>query len=62
MGADERREFCEALLDADAFEDPPRRWQAAIVEAGQNWPQLRVVRRGTAAGKEPACQEPFAPD
>jgi hypothetical protein len=30
----QRREFHEALLDADAFEDRPRRWQAAILKGG----------------------------
>jgi hypothetical protein len=33
MGDPQRREFHEALLDADAFEDLPGRWQAAIVRA-----------------------------
>jgi hypothetical protein len=28
MAADERREFHEALLDADTFEDLAGRWQA----------------------------------
>ena len=44
MGADQRREFHEALLDADSFEDLPGKWQAAIVAAEQNRPKLRVVR------------------
>jgi hypothetical protein len=30
MSAEQRREFHEALLDADSFEDLPRKWQAAI--------------------------------
>ena len=38
-----RREFHEALLDADAFEDLPGKWQAAIVSAEQNRPDLRVI-------------------
>jgi hypothetical protein len=29
----QRREFHEALLDADDFEELPGKWQAAIVEA-----------------------------
>jgi hypothetical protein len=33
----------EALLDADAFEDLPGKWQAAILTAEQNRPQLRLV-------------------
>jgi hypothetical protein len=44
MSADERREFHEALLDADSFEDLPVKWQAAILTAEQSRPKLRVVR------------------
>ena len=40
----QRREFHEALPDADGFEDLPGKWQAAILEAEQNWPELRLVR------------------
>ena len=29
----QRREFQEALLDADAFEDLPGKWQAALLRA-----------------------------
>jgi hypothetical protein len=29
----QRREFHEALLDADTFEDLPGKWQAAILKA-----------------------------
>jgi hypothetical protein len=39
----QRRAFHEALLDADSFEDLPGKWQAAILEAEQNRPKLRVV-------------------
>ncbi len=39
----QRREFHEALLEAGSFEDPPGEWQAAILEAEQNRPKLRVV-------------------
>jgi hypothetical protein len=39
----QHREFHEALLDADGFEDLPGKWQAAIVEAERNRPQLRIV-------------------
>jgi hypothetical protein len=39
----QRREFHEALLDADNFEDLPGKWQAAIVAAEQNRPKLRLV-------------------
>jgi hypothetical protein len=36
MSAEQRREFREALLDADDFEDLPGKWQAAILKAEQN--------------------------
>jgi hypothetical protein len=42
----QRREFHEALLDADAFEDLPGKWQAAILKAEENRPSLRVVGGG----------------
>jgi hypothetical protein len=45
MSAEQRREFQEALLEADAFEDLPRKWQAAIVTAEQNRPRLRLTSR-----------------
>jgi hypothetical protein len=38
-----RREFHEALLEAGSFDDLPGKWQAAILEAEQNRPNLRVV-------------------
>jgi hypothetical protein len=31
------------VLDADSLEDLPGKWQAAILEAEQNRPKLRVV-------------------
>jgi hypothetical protein len=43
MGELQRREFHEALLDAESFEDLPGKWQAAILEAEQNRPKLPVV-------------------
>ena len=43
LGDLQRREFHEALLEADNFEDLPGKWQAAILEAEQNRPKLRVV-------------------
>ena len=43
MTASQRREFHEALLEADSFEDLPGKWQAAVVAAEQNRPKLRVV-------------------
>ena len=39
----QRREFHEALLDAESFEDLPRKWQAAILKAERNRPDLRLV-------------------
>jgi hypothetical protein len=39
----QRRELREALLDARSFEDLPGKWQAAILEAEQNRPHLRIV-------------------
>jgi hypothetical protein len=41
----QRREFDEALLDADAFEDLPGKWQAAILDAEAARPRLRLVSR-----------------
>jgi hypothetical protein len=41
-----RGEFHEALLDANAFEDLPGKWQAAILKAEVNMPGLRIVRNG----------------
>ena len=43
MDDGQRRELHEALLEADSFEDVPGKWQAAILEAEENRPQLRVV-------------------
>ena len=39
----QRREFDEAVLEAASFEDLPGKWQAAVLEAEQNRPNLRVV-------------------
>jgi D-alanyl-D-alanine dipeptidase len=39
----QRREFLEALLDADGFEGLPGEWQAAILKAEENRPNLRIV-------------------
>jgi hypothetical protein len=39
-------EFHEALLEAASFEDLPGKWQAAILEAEQNRPRLRLVTGG----------------
>ena len=43
MSTRQRREFPEALLDADSYEDLPGKWQAAILEAERNRPTLRGV-------------------
>ena len=43
MGDLERREVHEALLAADDFEDFAGKWQAAILKAEQNRPNLRMV-------------------
>lgn len=43
MDAQQRRELHEALPDAQAFEDLPGKWQAAILEAEQNQSGLRIV-------------------
>ena len=43
MSASQRREFQMALLDADTFEDLPGKWQAAILKAEENLPNLRIV-------------------
>jgi hypothetical protein len=40
----ERREFHEALLDADSFEDLPGKWQAAIPNAEGNLLNVRRQR------------------
>ena len=44
LGDLQGREFHEALLDADGFEDLPGKWQAAIVAAEQNLPNLRLIQ------------------
>jgi hypothetical protein len=48
MADRQRREFQEALLDADSFEDLPGKWQAAILEAEAARPPFRVVTGGYA--------------
>ena len=59
MSAEQRREFHVALLEADAFEDLVGKWQAAILEAEQNRPELRVAEDtqfGTARSVEAMCR------
>jgi hypothetical protein len=43
IGGYQRREFREALLEADSFEDLPGKWQAAIVKAEENRANLRIA-------------------
>jgi hypothetical protein len=57
MDANQRREFHEALLEADGFEDLPGRWQAAIVRAEQNRPKLRDVHGDSQ--QRPTTPTPF---
>jgi ribosomal protein S27AE len=42
----QRREFHDALLEAGSFEDLPGKWQAAILKAEENRPNLQIVDRG----------------
>ncbi len=44
MSAEQRREFHEALLAAQAFEDLVGKWQAATLEAEKNRPALRAAK------------------
>lgn len=46
LSRQQRREFQEALLDATTFEELPGKWQAAILEAEQNRPRLRLIPKG----------------
>jgi hypothetical protein len=39
----QRRDFHEALLDADSYEDLPGKWQAAILDAERNRPKLWLI-------------------
>ena len=45
MGAEQRREFHDAFLEADSFADLPGKWQA-ILQAERSRPKLRVVSGG----------------
>jgi hypothetical protein len=44
LAATQRREFHDSLLDANAFEDLPGKWQAAVLAAEQNRPNLSAIR------------------
>ena len=39
----QQREFHEALLDADSFEDLPGTWKAVVVTAERNRPNLQLI-------------------
>ena len=52
MSDDQRRDFHESLLDADTFEDLPGKWQAAILNAEQNRPKLRLVSDAESSATE----------
>jgi hypothetical protein len=39
----QRREFHEALLEADGFDDLPGKWQAAVLKSERSRPDLRLV-------------------
>jgi hypothetical protein len=53
----QRREFHEALLEANIFEDLPSEWRAAIMKAEESRPKLRVVSSdGGLAGDSPALR------
>ena len=43
MSVYQRREFHEALLEVDSFEDLPGKWQAAVLKEEKNRPNLRIV-------------------
>ena len=43
IDATDRRELNDALLEADSFEDLPGKWQAAILRAEVDRPNLRAV-------------------
>jgi hypothetical protein len=44
LGDLQRREFHEALLDADAFEDLPGKWQTVVVSAERTGPSSAWLR------------------
>jgi hypothetical protein len=61
MSAEQRREFHEALLEADAFEDLPGKWQAAILKAEQSRPKLRLNVGQRRGGRIPPEAPPEGP-
>ena len=69
MGDLQRREFHDALLEADSFEDLPGKWQAAILSAEQNRPaascrerRLKLPRRPEQRGQDHRGQPDYQPD
>jgi hypothetical protein len=46
MSDRQRREFHEALLDAEAFEELPGKRQAAMLTAEENRPNMRIGAGG----------------
>jgi hypothetical protein len=56
MSDQQRREFDEALLDADCFEDLSSKWQAAILKEnrpGRSCGSSAATRRSAAAASGP---------
>jgi hypothetical protein len=54
MSAERRREFHEALLDADNFEDLPGKWQEAILSAERAGLLGGILASPTCGGIESA--------
>jgi hypothetical protein len=56
MGDLQRREFHEALLEAETLEDLPGKWQAAILEAEQpvDWRQRNTGPAVSAPVNQPS--------
>jgi hypothetical protein len=50
MSREQRREFHEALLEADSFEDLPGKWQAAVLKAEENGPNCGSSRTSSYLG------------
>jgi hypothetical protein len=52
----QRREFHEALLDVDSFEDLPGKWQAAILKQRRTGPTCRSSTPTRVCGiRRPPC-------
>jgi hypothetical protein len=59
LSGHQRREFHEALLDADAFEDLPGKWRAAILKGRRERAQSADRRQRLAPGSS-ACPPALA--